>query len=66
MLAYIKLNTAKGNINIHLTSYFESYGDNFDIVNNLPVASVHFDIVRSEANIEFAKNLSKDKIVSLE
>ena len=62
---YQKLNAAKGNINIHLTSYFESYGDNFDIVKNLPVDSVHFDIVRSEANIEFAKNLPEDKIVSL-
>ncbi len=63
--AYQRISAAKGNINIHLASYFESYGDNFAIVNNLPVDSVHFDIVRSESNIEFAKNLSEDKIVSL-
>ncbi|MBL6785057.1 MAG: 5-methyltetrahydropteroyltriglutamate--homocysteine S-methyltransferase [Rickettsiales bacterium] len=63
--AYEKLNSAKGNIKIHLTSYFESYGENFEIVNNLAVDSVHFDIVRSEANIEFAKKLNSDKKVSL-
>ena len=62
---YSKLDSARGNINIHLTSYFESYSDNFAIVDRLPVYSVHFDIVRSAQNIEHVKLLSKEKKISL-
>ncbi|MBT4989810.1 MAG: 5-methyltetrahydropteroyltriglutamate--homocysteine S-methyltransferase [Rickettsiales bacterium] len=62
---YSKLDKSRGAINIHLASYFESYADNFSIVDNLPVYSVHFDITRSKDNIEFVKLLSTQKKISL-
>ncbi len=57
--------SAQSKLNIILTSYFGSLGNNEALALSLPVKAIHVDLVRGPEQIEVIKRLPKDKILSL-
>ncbi|MGN1254441.1 MAG: 5-methyltetrahydropteroyltriglutamate--homocysteine S-methyltransferase [Prevotella sp.] len=57
--------SAQSKLNIILTSYFGSLGNNEALALSLPVKALHVDLVRGPEQIEVIKRLPKDKILSL-
>jgi len=63
-LAYTSLKVT--GLNLLLTSYFETLGDNLSVVNNLPIDGLHIDGLRGGAQLsEIVNSFSSDKILSL-
>lgn len=56
---------AQSKLNIILTSYFGSLGNNEALALSLPVKAIHVDLVRGPEQIQLIKKLPKDKILSL-
>lgn len=54
------------NINITLATYFDGLRDNLETAVNLPVATIHVDLVRAESQLdEVIKALPQDKNLSI-
>ncbi|MEX0951668.1 MAG: 5-methyltetrahydropteroyltriglutamate--homocysteine S-methyltransferase [Gammaproteobacteria bacterium] len=53
-------------VKILLANYFAGYGDNLELVKQLPVSGVHADAVRShDEALQLAENWPEDKVLSL-
>ena len=49
-----------------IATYFDTLGDNVSLVNSLPVAGLHYDAVRGEAQLnEIVEGIDTDKVLSL-
>ncbi|MBL6664668.1 MAG: 5-methyltetrahydropteroyltriglutamate--homocysteine S-methyltransferase [Rickettsiales bacterium] len=64
--AYAQLNVSKGNLNLHLTTYFETLSDNTKLVFSLGTESVHVDLVRAPEQFDkVLDNINKNQKLSL-
>lgn len=61
--AYGALTHAAPGLRLMLTSYFGGYGDNLATAVNLPVAGVHFDLVRAPEELDTALAASRESLV---
>jgi 5-methyltetrahydropteroyltriglutamate--homocysteine methyltransferase len=61
--AFEKINSFKGAINLHLTTYFESLGANTELAFSLGTSSVHVDLVRGAEQLDSALNAVKENQV---
>ncbi len=59
LAAYPKIKQAAGSVKLHLTTYFESLGDNASLAFSLETDSVHVDLVRGLDQFEQVLNLVK-------
>jgi len=57
---YNKINDFKGNVNIHLATYFDSLLDNCETAFSLGTKSVHIDLVRASDQLNDALKYIKD------
>ncbi len=63
-LAYTSLKVT--GLNLLLTTYFETLGDNLSVVNRLPIDGLHVDGLRGSAQLtDIVNTFSSDKILSL-
>jgi 5-methyltetrahydropteroyltriglutamate--homocysteine methyltransferase len=63
--AYATLVQAAPGLSLLLAAYFEGLRDNLDTAMALPVAAVHFDLVRAPDQLDAALDLAGDKMLSL-
>lgn len=63
--AYAEIAKAVPQLKIMLTTYFGGLGSNRDTALALPVAGLHFDLVRAPDQLDDLESLPKDRIVSL-
>ena len=57
---YNNINEFRGNVNIHLATYFDSLDNNCDTAFSLNTKSVHIDLVRAGDQLEIALKAIKD------
>jgi 5-methyltetrahydropteroyltriglutamate--homocysteine methyltransferase len=64
--AYKEINAFKGNIKLHLATYFDNLGSNIDTAFALNTNSVHIDLVRAPEQLDQALQvISANQILSL-
>ncbi|OFW80657.1 MAG: 5-methyltetrahydropteroyltriglutamate--homocysteine S-methyltransferase [Alphaproteobacteria bacterium RIFCSPLOWO2_01_FULL_40_26] len=64
--AYPQIKQAAGEIDLHLTTYFETLSENTSLAFDLETASVHVDLVRASQQFEeVLKNVKPNQILSL-
>lgn len=65
-IVYNEIRTEFPGLKILLATYFDSIGDNMDLVVNLPVDAVHLDLVRAPEQLEsFLQKDTSRQIISL-
>ena len=63
--AYDSLRAAAPKLKLLVTSYFDSLSDNLALVTDLPIAGVHFDLIRAPQDFELLSGLPAHLTLSL-